>query len=64
MTPIGFISKEVDVRASGTFKTRERIITPDLYSSTRAELRGSMVAYTTRAITDDDVEVEAFEFHK
>lgn len=62
LTPMGFISKEVDVRASGTLRTRERIITPDLYSSTRASLRGSTVAYTARAITEDTAEIEAGVF--
>lgn len=63
LTPMGFIAKEVDVRASGTVATRERILTPDLYSSTRAAMRGSLVSYTAREITQDHVQIDAGEFH-
>lgn len=63
ITPLGVVEKTVDVRASGTVATRNRIITPDLYASTRAAMTQSTVAYTAREITDDSVEVEAGIVH-
>ena len=63
ITPIGVVTKNVDVRASGTMATRTRLITPDLYASTRAAMTKSTVAYTARAITEDTVEIEAGMVH-
>lgn len=63
MTPLGIVDKQVDVRASGTLATRTRVITPDLYASTRAAMTKSTVAYTAREITDDTLEIEAGMVH-
>jgi len=63
ITPLGVVTENVDVRASGTAAARTRVITPDLYSSTRAAMTKSTVAYTARAITEDTVEIEAGMVH-
>jgi uncharacterized membrane protein len=63
ITPLGVVTKDVDVRASGTMKARTRIITPDLYASMREAMTKSTVAYTARAITEDTIEVEGGMIH-
>jgi uncharacterized membrane protein len=36
-----------------------KVITPDMYASTRAAMTSSLCMYTTRTITDDEMQIEA-----
>jgi uncharacterized membrane protein len=54
---------ETDVRASGTVVQRTKVITPELYTSTRTAMRQSTVEYETRTLIDDIMETEAGVMH-
>jgi uncharacterized membrane protein len=40
-----------------------RVISPELYASTRAAMTGSLCMYTTRTITEDEMQIEAGIVH-
>lgn len=54
---------ETDLRASGTVVQHNKVITPELYSSTRIAMRQSMVEYEARTLIDDIEETEAGVMH-
>jgi uncharacterized membrane protein len=50
---------EVLLTGDGTAAIHRRVISPELYASTRAAMTSSLCMYTTRTITEDELQIEA-----